>query len=55
MFNVSSSWSSPIFYSKILDISSNKGSQKERIIKTGNNNGGCIAILWARERELMWR
>jgi len=40
-------------YAKILDMSGNKGSQKERIIKTGNIysvalvyiNGGCMALL----------
>jgi len=35
---VSPSWSNPTLYSKILDITGNKGSQEERMIKTGNNN-----------------
>jgi len=33
---VSPSWGNPTPYSKILDISGNKGRQKERMIKTRN-------------------
>jgi len=52
---VSPSWSNPTPYSKILDISGNKGSQKERMIKTGNiyivdlyQRGVVILESWER-------